>query len=60
MVEEIEEKPNKLKQIRFRFEFMSLMSAAGRHDEMNESFQIAQELVNQLIEEEEKNDDRQI
>tara|TARA_R100000951_G_C2510146_1_gene140166 strand:- start:300 stop:467 length:168 start_codon:yes stop_codon:yes gene_type:complete len=53
MKEEIEEKPNKLKQIRFRFEFMSLMSAAGRHDEMNESFQIAQELVNQLIEEEE-------
>ena len=35
---------------------MGLLSAAGRHDEMNESFQIAQQLVDELIEEEQKNE----
>ncbi len=42
----------KLEQIQFRFQFMSLLSAAGRHDEMNKSFGIAQDLVNELVEEE--------
>ncbi len=49
----------KLEQIQFRFQFMSLLSAAGRHDEMNKSFGIAQDLVNELVEEE-KNNARQI
>ena len=57
MVEEKIKKENtKLEQIRFRFQFMGLLSAAGRHDEMNESFQIAQQLVDELIEEEQKNE----
>jgi len=49
----------KLEQIQFRFQFMSLLSAAGRHDEMNKSFGIAQDLVNELVEEE-KNNARQV
>ena len=55
MIEEkVEKERTKLEQVRFRFQFMSLMSAAGRHDEMNKSFLIAQQLVDELIEEEQK------
>jgi|TARA_R110002096_G_scaffold337455_1_gene530780 hypothetical protein len=55
MIEEIKIEKTKLEQIQFRFQFMSLLSAAGRHDEMNKSFGIAQDLVNELVEEEKQN-----
>ena len=42
----------KLEQVQFRLQFMSLCNAAGRLDDMNESYLIALKLVNELVEEE--------
>ena len=42
----------KLEQVQFRLQFMSLCNAAGRLDDMNDSFLIAWKLVDELVEEE--------
>ena len=48
----MDEEKTKLEQVLFRLQFRSLCNAAGRLDDMNKSFLIAWELVEELVEEE--------
>ena len=48
----MDEEKTKLEQVLFRLQFMSLCNAAGRLEDMNESFVIAWKLVEELVEEE--------